>query len=116
MKAIFYKAVGALVAPFRYAERKFQHAKEEAKEDIQAFIANAIKLISMGVAALLFLLFISIFLANVLNEALDSSFVGYAIVAGMYLLTAIGFYVAKEVSDNKRKVEENRKKAIQVHG
>jgi hypothetical protein len=114
MNALFYKAAGALVAPFRYAGRKIQHVKEEAKEDIQALLANMIKLVSMGVAAMLFLLFLSIFLANVLNNAMDSTFLGYAIVAGVYLLIAIGLYVAKEIGDNKRKVEENRKKALQV--
>jgi hypothetical protein len=114
MNSLFYKAAAVLVAPFLYAGRKIQHVKEEAKEDIQALIANVIKLVSMGVAALLFLLFISIFLANVLNHALDSEFLGYAIVAGLYLLAAIGLYVAKEASDKKRKVEENRRKALSV--
>ena len=102
------------MAPFRYAERKFHIVKEEAKEDLQALLANVIKLVSMGVAAMLFLLFLSIFLANVLNDAFGSTFLGYAIVAGIYLLAAIGLYVAKEISDNKRKVEENRKKALQL--
>ena len=114
MNALFYKAAAVLVAPFLYAKRKIEHVKDEAKEDIQALLATAIKLVSMGVAALLFLLFISIFLANVLNHVLDSEFTGYAIVAGIYLLTAIGFYVAKEVGDKKRKVEENRRKALQI--
>ena len=112
MNELFYKAAGLFVAPFRYAERKFQYIKEEAKEDIQALIANVIKLVSMGIAALLFLLFISIFLANLLNDALNNDYAGYAIVAGIYLLTTIGLYVAKEVSDNKRKIEENKKKAL----
>jgi hypothetical protein len=114
MNELFYKAAGALVAPFRYAERKFQHIKQETKEDLQALLANVIKLVSMGIAALLFLLFISIFFANLLNNALDNDYAGYAIVAGVYLLAAIGLYVAKEVSDNKRKVEENKRKALHI--
>jgi hypothetical protein len=113
MNALFYKVAGALVSPFRYAERKFKYIKEEAKEYLQALLANAIKLVSMGVAALLFLLFISIFFANLLNNALDNNYAGYAIVAGVYLLSAIGLYVAKEVGDNKKKVADNKKKAVQ---
>jgi hypothetical protein len=112
MNELFYKAAGALLAPFRYAERKLKDVKEEAKEDLQALLATVIKLVSMGIAALLFLLFLSIFLANLLNDALESEYLGYAIVAGIYLITAIALYIAKEVSENKRKVEENRKKAL----
>ena len=81
MSELFYKAAGAILAPFRYAEREVNHMKEVAKEDIQAFIANAIKMVVIGVVAFLFLLFLSITAANAINSSTHSEFLGYAIVA-----------------------------------
>ena len=64
MSELFYKAAGAIVAPFRYAEREAKALKEHVKEDVQAYVAIFLKLAVAGVAAVLFLLFISIALAN----------------------------------------------------
>ena len=102
MGDFFYKAAGAVIAPFRYAGRELQHMKEEAKEDLQAMLAKAIKLAIAGVAGFLFLLFLSIFAATAINRAMDSEFIGYAIVAGFYLLCAIAVYISKEVSERKK--------------
>ena len=112
MNDLFYRVAGKIIAPFRYAERQLQQLKEEAKEDLQSLVAKAIKLVAMGIAGLMFLLFISVFLAEVLNRALENDYAGFAIVGGFYLLVAIGFYVSKEVSEHKKKIESNRRKAI----
>ena len=45
MSELFYKAAGAILAPFRYAEREVVHMKEVAKEDLQQFVANAITMV-----------------------------------------------------------------------
>lgn len=110
MNELFYKAAGAVLAPFRYAEREVQHMKEMAKEDLQALLAKAIKFAILGVAGLLFLLFISMMAAALINQTMNSDFAGYAIVAAFYLLVAIVVYISKELSDNKRK--ENTRRSI----
>lgn len=110
MTTLFYKAAGAIVAPFRYAEREAMALKEHVKEDIQAYVAIALKLVVAGVAALLFLLFISIALANWINNAMDSEVAGYAIIAGVYLIVAGIMYMMKRADDKKKKeIEEQRR-------
>jgi putative Mn2+ efflux pump MntP len=110
MTSLFYKAAGAILAPFRYAEREVQHMKEVAKEDIQAFLANLIKMVIIGIVAFLFLLFGSITAAAAINHSTGSEFLGYAIVAGFYLLVGIGLYIWKEATDKKKKEHDEPKK------
>ena len=110
MSDLFYKAAGAIVAPFRYAEREAKAFKEHVKEDVQLYAATLLKIAAAGMAALLFLLFISLAAAHALNNALDSRVAGYAIVAGFYLLVAVVMYVLKTADDKKKKEIENQRK------
>lgn len=103
MSALFYKAAGAIVAPFRYAEREAKALKEHVKEDLQAYVAIFLKLAVAGVAALLFLLFISIAVANWINNAMDSNVAGFLIVSAVYLLVAVIMYMLKLADDRKKK-------------
>ena len=50
MSEFFYRAAGTIVAPFRYAEREAKALKEHVREDIQAYVAIALKLAVAGVA------------------------------------------------------------------
>lgn len=111
MTALFYKAAGAIVAPFRYAEREAKAIKEHVKEDVQAYVAIILKLVVAGVAALLFLLFASIAVANWINNAMNSDVAGFLIVAGIYLLVAATMYILKLADDRKKKEVENLRKA-----
>jgi hypothetical protein len=111
MNDFFYKAAGAVLAPFRYAEREVEHMKEIAKEDIQALVAKAIKLAILTVAGILFLLFLSIMAAALINERTGSDFIGYAIVAGFYFLIAIIVFISKEAGDHKQKEKQEERKA-----
>jgi hypothetical protein len=97
MNDFFYKAAGAVLAPFRYAEREVEHMKEIAKEDIQALVAKA--------------LFLSIMAAALINERTGSDFIGYAIVAGFYFLIAIIVFISKEAGDHKQKEKQEERKA-----
>ncbi len=103
--SLFYKAAGAILAPFRYAEREVNHMKEVAKEDLQAFMANAIKMVAIGIVAFLFLLFGSITAASAINQSTESEYLGYLIVAGFYLLVAVGLYAWKVAADKKHEKE-----------
>ncbi|MEX1241501.1 MAG: phage holin family protein [Cyclobacteriaceae bacterium] len=113
MTELFYKAAGAIAAPFRYAEREAKALKEHVKEDVQAYVAIFLKLAVAGVAAILFLLFISIALANWINSALDSNVAGFVIMAGLYLLVAVVVYILKLTDDRKKKEADKHRKAIQ---
>ena len=110
MSELFYRAAGAILAPFRYAEREVQHMKEVAKEDIQEFIANMIKLTLISVVSLLCLLFISITVAAAINDSADSSYLGWAIVAGFYLVVGVGLYIWREATRDKKKTAVNTKR------
>lgn len=114
MTALFYKAAGAIAAPFRYAEREAKALKEHVKEDVQTYVAIFLKLAVAGVAAILFLLFISIALANWINNAMDSNVAGFVIVAAFYLLIAAVTYVLKLADDRKKKEADNHWRAM--HG
>lgn len=112
MNDLFYKAAGAILAPFRYAEREVQHLKEVAKEDLDMLVAKVIKLGLIGMVSLLFLLFLSITVAAAINEATGSAYAGFAIVTAFYLLTGVGLYIWKVVADKKR---AERKEQHVVH-
>jgi|GEM_PF-2212928 TRAP-type C4-dicarboxylate transport system permease large subunit len=103
MNSFFYRAAATIVAPFRYAEREAKLMKEYVKEDIQAYVAIALKLMVAGIAAMLFLLFISIAVANWINAAMDSNIVGYAIVGAFYLVVAGVMYMLKLADDKKKR-------------
>lgn len=114
MSELFYKAAGVIVAPFRYAEREAKALKEHVKEDLQVYVAIFLKLVVAGVAAVLFLLFISIAVANWINIEMNSEVAGFAIVAAVYLLVAATMYILKLADDRKKKEIDNNRKAI--HG
>ncbi|HEY0656083.1 MAG TPA: phage holin family protein [Chryseosolibacter sp.] len=105
--SLFYKAAGAILAPFRYAEREVNQMKAIAKEDLQAFMANAIKMAIIGVVGFLILLFGSIAAAAAINQATESQYLGYLIVTGFYALVAAGLYVWKRSADKKHEKEHN---------
>lgn len=114
MTELFYKAAGVIVAPFRYAEREAKALKEHVKEDVQTYVAIFLKLAVAGVAAILFLLFISIAVANWINNSMDSEVAGFAIVSAFYLLVAATMYILKLADDRKKKEVENQRRAM--HG
>jgi hypothetical protein len=98
----FYRAAGAVLAPFRYAQREIEDAKENLKEDAQEALATALKITVVAVCALLFLLFGSITAATAINESMNSAWSGFAIVGGFYLLLAIVAYIWKQATDKKK--------------
>lgn len=114
MTEIFYRAAAAIVAPFRYAEREAKALKEHVKEDFQAYVAIALKLAVAGLAAVLFLLFISIAVANWINQEMGSQIAGFAIVSAFYLVIAVLMYMLKLADDKKKKEADNHRRI--VHG
>ncbi len=113
MSEFFYRAAGTIIAPFRYAEREAKAMKEHVKEDIQAYVAIALKLAVAAIAAMLFLLFVSIAVANWINAAMDSNVAGFAIVSAFYLVVAGIMYALKLADDRKKKEMDNQRNVMQ---
>jgi hypothetical protein len=103
---MFYKAAGAVIAPFRYAKREVHELKENLKEDAQEAMASLLKMAVVGICSLLFLLFISITVALAINRSMENDFAGFAIVAGFYLLVGIGMYIWN--ASEKHKMEHTK--------
>jgi len=106
MMDFFYKIVGAVLSPFRYAQREIENAKENLKEDAKEAASNALKIAAMVFCALFFLLFASITAAAAINSSSDSPWLGFAIVAGFYLALTIGIYVWKHATNKKKHAQE----------
>jgi carbon starvation protein CstA len=102
----FYKIVGAVLAPFRYAQREIENAKESLKEEAHDAASNVLKIIGMVFCTLFFLLFGSIAAAAAINSSLDNSWLGFAIVAFFYLAVTIGIYVWKNATNKKKHAQE----------
>ena len=109
----FYKIAGAILAPFRYAqreiEREIENAKENLKEEAQEAASNALKIVAMVLSALFFLLFGSMTAAIAINSSSKSAWLGFAIVAGFYLVVTIGIYLWKQVINKKKHEEKYRR-------
>ena len=71
-------------------------------------MANAINMVAIGVVAFLFLLFGSITVASAINQSTESEYMGYLIVAGFYLIVAVGLYIWKMSADKKHEKELNK--------
>jgi hypothetical protein len=103
----FYKAGGAILAPFKYAQREIKDAKEDWKEDAQEALAKVLKIAVMVVFSLFFVVFLSVTVAMSINESMDSAWLGFAIVSGFYLLLTVGVYVWTKT--DKKKHEQHYK-------
>jgi hypothetical protein len=103
---LFYRAAGAVIAPFRFAKREVQSLKENIKEDTQEAIAKVMKLAVVAFCSVLFLIFLSVTVAIAINRSMDNDIAGFGIVAGFYLLVGIGMYVWN--ASEKHKMEHTK--------
>ena len=103
---LFYKAAGAVIAPFRFAKREVKNLKENLKEDAQEAIASLLKIGVVVICSLLFLLFLSITVAIAINRSMENDWAGFAIVAGFYLLVGVIMYIWN--ASEKHKMEHTK--------
>jgi hypothetical protein len=102
----FYKAAGAVLAPFRYAQREIENTKENIKEDAREAASNVLKIFIMSLCVLFFLVFGSLSAATAINASSESAWLGFASVAGFYLVLAIGVYIWRQISRQKKQEED----------
>ncbi len=72
-----------------YIDTRIDIIRLEIQEKLKAALVNTIHAILLGFAALMCIIFVSIFLGLLLNHLLDSSFWGFGIVALIYIILLV---------------------------
>lgn len=80
----------------RYVNTSFELIKLEATERSSVIGAGLVSGLLVALAGLLFVLFISLGLSFYLSYLLDSSYAGFMIIAGFYLLLAIILIIGRK--------------------
>ena len=75
--------------------------KLDLQEQAVGFIAKTLTWGLIGLCGLTFLLFISLGISALVNQWLESEYLGYLIVAGLYLLCGLVVYFAKDAIELK---------------
>ncbi|WP_324673755.1 phage holin family protein [Hymenobacter sp. GOD-10R] len=76
-----------------YLDTRIDLVRLEAQEKAKTAFVGTVHGVAMGLIGLMFLIFLSIFAGLALNAALDSTFWGFGLVAGFYLVLLIIFLV-----------------------
>jgi hypothetical protein len=79
-----------------YVEARIELLKIEIREDVAKVIASAMIFAVVFFFATMFMIFLSIGLAQFLNQYLNVSYVGYWIVAGLYLAGFLLFLIFRK--------------------
>lgn len=72
-----------------YLDTRVEIVKLELQEKVSDILVSTLHGATLAILGLLFLLFLSVFAGMALNDALDSRFWGFGIVAGFYLLLLV---------------------------
>ena len=72
-----------------YLDTRIDLVRLELQQKISSALVGTIHGATLALLGLLFLIFVSIFAGLALNDALDSDFWGFGIVAGFYLLLLV---------------------------
>jgi len=89
----FDKLVASLTG---FIETKVEIIKLDVEEEVKKVVAKAVIFVFIGIGAGLALFFLSMGLATLLNTLLGKPYIGYGIVAGIYLLLAIIGYLKRD--------------------
>ncbi len=76
-----------------YLDTRIDLVKLEAQEKVKGVFVSSVHGVALGVLGFLFIIFGSIYLGLVLNDALDSPSAGFGLVATLYLVLAVLFFV-----------------------
>jgi hypothetical protein len=76
-----------------YLDTRIDIVRLETQEKVKGVFVSTVHGVALGVLGFLFIVFGSIYLGLVLNDALDSPSAGFGIVAALYLLLAVLFFV-----------------------
>jgi hypothetical protein len=76
-----------------YLDTRIDIVRLEAQEKVKGVFVSTVHGVALGVLGFLFIVFGSIYLGLVLNDVLDSPSAGFGLVAALYLLLAVLFFV-----------------------
>jgi hypothetical protein len=76
-----------------YLDTRIDIVRLEAQEKVKNAFVGTVHGVALGVLGFLFIVFGSIYLGLVLNDALDSPSAGFGLVAALYLVLAVLFFV-----------------------
>lgn len=76
-----------------YLDTRIDLVRLEAQEKVKTAFVGTLHGVTLAAIGLLFFVFLNLFIALLLNDVLDSSYWGFGIVAGFYLLLLIIFVV-----------------------
>ncbi|HEY9116815.1 MAG TPA: phage holin family protein [Roseivirga sp.] len=84
-----------------YIETRIELLKLDIKEEMSKAIAKSMTWGVILICGLTALLFLSLGLALLFNELLNSGYYGYWIVAGIYLIVAAVIYISRDSLERK---------------
>jgi len=76
-----------------YLDTRIDLIKLETQEKVKGVFVSSVHGVALGLLGFLFVIFGSMYLGFALNDALDSSSAGFGIVAALYLVLAVLFFV-----------------------
>jgi uncharacterized membrane protein YqjE len=76
-----------------YLDTRIDLVRLEAQEKVKNAFVGTMHGVAMATIGLMFFVFLNLFIALLLNDALDSSYWGFGIVAAFYLVLLIIFIV-----------------------
>jgi len=76
-----------------YLDTRIDIVRLEAQEKVKNAFVGTVHGVALGVLGFLFIVFGSIYLGLALNDALDSPSAGFGLVAALYLVLAVLFFV-----------------------
>lgn len=76
-----------------YLDTRIDIIKLETQEKVKGAFVSTVHGVALGVLGLLFVIFGSIYLGFALNQVLESPSAGFGLVAALYLVLAIIFFV-----------------------
>lgn len=79
-----------------FLETRFEILKLGLKEESVSVIAKLLTATVIGLLGTLFFIFFSVMIAIIINQAMDSAFMGYAILAAFFLLLLISVLIVKQ--------------------
>ncbi len=101
---VLAKYVDVVNHPGVYIKAEIDKITGNIEAKVQEVLPKVILLVMMGVLGLFLLVFASLTLALFLNDVLDSSFYGFLIVTGLYLLGVLFLVLIRSNDSLQRKM------------
>ena len=76
-----------------YLDTRIDLVKLEAQEQVKGIFVSVVHGVALGILGFLFIVFGSIYLGVALNQALHSPSAGFGLVAALYMVLALLFFV-----------------------